>query len=323
MTHAFFKALLFLGAGSVIIGMHHDQDMRNMGGLRKYMPITWITAIIGSLALAGIPPFAGFFSKDAIIEAVHLSKIPGHGYAYFAVMAGVFITAFYSFRMLFLAFHGTPRFDTHGHEDKSHAAEEPHHEEMHGKPHETPWVVTLPLILLAIPSILIGGLTIGNMVYGDWFGSAIQKSETMEHLAEEFHGAVGMMGHALTTLPFWLAISGVVLAWFLYIRRPDLPAVIKEKLQPLPTILEKKYGFDDFNDWFFAGGARRLGTGLWSWGDKTIIDGIMVNGTAKAIGLFAGVARRMQTGYIYHYAFTMIFGVFALLSFFWLYLQKL
>jgi len=194
---------------------------------------------------------------------------------------------------------------------------------MHGKPHETPWVVTLPLILLAIPSILIGGLTIGNMVYGDWFGAAIQKSETMEHLAEEFHGAVGMMGHALTTLPFWLAISGVVLAWFLYIRRPDLPAVIKEKLQPLPAILEKKYGFDDFNDWFFAGGARRLGTGLWSWGDKTIIDGIMVNGTAKAIGLFAGVARRMQTGYIYHYAFTMIFGVFALLSFFWLYLQKL
>jgi len=333
MTHAFFKAVLFLGAGSVIIALHHEQDMRKMGGLRKYMPITYWTVLIGALANAGIPPFAGFFSKETIVEAVHLSHTPGATFAYVLAVAGVFVSAVYSFRLVFFAFHGKERFeshhDDHAHGDvkpgeaKSHAAEEPHHEAMHGKPHETPWVVTLPLILLAIPSVLIGGLTIGNMVYGDWFGSAIQKSQVMEHLAEEFHGALGMMGHAVATLPFWLAIGGVVLAWFLYIRRPDLPAVIKEKLQPLPAILEKKYGFDDFNDWFFAGGARRLGTGLWAWGDKTIIDGIMVNGTARMIGLFAGAARRMQTGYIYHYAFTMIFGVFALLTFFWLYLQKL
>jgi NADH-quinone oxidoreductase subunit L len=193
---------------------------------------------------------------------------------------------------------------------------------MHGKPHETPAVVTVPLILLAIPSVLIGGLTLGGMVYGDWFGGSIAPSEVMERLHEEFHGAGAMMVHALTTLPFWLAIAGVATAWFLYIKRPDLPAVIKAKLQPLPTILERKYGFDDFNDWFFAGGARRLGTGLWTWGDRTIIDGIMVNGTAKLIGWFAGRARRMQTGYIYHYAFTMIFGLFALLTFFW-FQQKL
>src|SRR3954469_5035669 len=326
MTHAFFKAVLFLGAGSVIIALHHEQDMRKMGGLRKYMPITYWTVLIGALANAGIPPFAGFFSKETIVEAVHLSHTPGATFAYVLAVAGVFVSAVYSFRLVFFAFHGKERFeshhDEHAHGDvkpgeaKSHAAEEPHHEEMHGKPHETPWVVTLPLILLAIPSVLIGGLTIGSMVYGDWFGSAIQKGQGMEHLAEEFHGALGMMGHAVTTLPFWLAIGGVVLAWFLYIRRPDLPAVIKEKLQPLPAILEKKYGFDDFNDWFFAGGARRLGTGLWAWGDKTIIDGIMVNGTARLIGAFSRFARRAQTGFVYHYAFGMIFGVVALLSFF-------
>jgi len=332
MTHAFFKAVLFLGAGSVIIALHHEQDMRKMGGLRKYMPITYWTVLIGALANAGIPPFAGFFSKETIVEAVHLSTTPGATFAYVLAVAGVFVSAVYSFRLVFFAFHGEERFESHGHGDHAHddhardkatSTEEPHHEAMHGKPHETPWVVTLPLVLLAIPSVLIGGMTLGNMVYGDWFGSAIQKSEVMEKLHEEFHGALPMMLHAVTTLPFWLAIAGVALAWYLYIKRPDLPAVIKQKLQPIPSILEKKYGFDDFNDWFFAGGARRLGSGLWAWGDKTLIDGIMVNGTAKAIGLFAGVARRMQTGYIYHYAFTMIFGVFALLTFFWLYLQKL
>jgi NADH-quinone oxidoreductase subunit L len=321
MTHAFFKAVLFLGAGSVIIALHHEQDMRNMGGLRKYMPITYWTVLIGALANAGIPPFSGFFSKETIVEAAHLSQTPGAGFAYVLAVAGVFVSALYSFRLVFYAFHGEERFGKHEHHDD--APEEPGHEEMHGKPHETPAVVTVPLVLLAIPSVLIGGLTLGSMVYGDWFGSAIAPSATMEHLSREFHGALAMIGHAFTTLPFWLAISGVAIAWFLYIRRPDLPAVVKAKLQPLPTILERKYGFDDFNDWFFAGGARRLGTGLWAWGDKTVIDGIMVNGTARLIGWFAGVARRMQTGYIYHYAFTMIFGVFALLSFFWLYLQKL
>jgi NADH-quinone oxidoreductase subunit L len=310
MTHAFFKAVLFLGAGSVIIALHHEQDMRKMGGLRKYMPITYLTVLIGALANAGIPPFAGFFSKETIVEAVHLSTTPGAGFAYVLAVAGVFVSAVYSFRLVFFAFHGKERFESHDDHGHSHA------------PHESPWVVTLPLVLLAIPSLLIGGLTIGNMVYGTWFGNAIQKSPVMEELAKEFHGPLAMMTHALTTLPFWLAIAGVALAWFLYIRRPDLPAVIKAKLQPLPMILERKYGFDEFNDWFFAGGARRLGQGLWLWGDKTVIDGIMVNGTARLIGMFALAARRMQTGYIYHYAFTMIIGVFAMLTFFWIYLHR-
>jgi NADH-quinone oxidoreductase subunit L len=210
----------------------------------------------------------------------------------------------------------------HGAEKKSHAAEEPHHEEMHGPPHESPKVVTVPLILLAIPAFAIGFLTIGPMVYGDWFAGAIVNGKVMEELGREFHGAWMMVPHALLTAPFWLTVAGIALAWFLYIKRPDLPAVVKAKFGVVAAILERKYGFDDFNDWFFAGGARRVGTGLWNWGDKTIIDGIMVNGTARLIGWFAGVARKLQTGYIYTYAFTMIFGVFALLSFFWLFLRK-
>jgi NADH-quinone oxidoreductase subunit L len=332
MTHAFFKAVLFLGAGSVIIAMHHEQDMRKMGGLRKYMPITYWTVLIGALANAGIPPFSGFFSKESIVEAALVSHTPGHMFAYVLAVAGVFVSGLYSFRLVFFAFHGKERFETgaaHGHggdvkpgEAKSHAAEEPHHHEMHGPPHESPWVVTLPLILLAIPSIFIGALTIGPMLYGDWFAGSIAKTATMEHMAGEFHGALAMMAHALTTLPFWCAIAGVVLAWFLYIVRPDLPAVIKARSGFLATMLERKYGFDDFNDWFFAGGARRVGTGLAKWGDRTIIDGIMVNGTARLIGWFAGVARRMQTGFVYHYAFTMILGVFAILTWFWLQLSR-
>jgi NADH-quinone oxidoreductase subunit L len=304
MTHAFFKAVLFLGAGSVIIALHHEQDMRRMGGLRKFMPITYWTVLIGALANAGIPPFSGFFSKDTIIEALHVSTTPGHAFAYWLAVAGVFVSALYSFRLVFFAFHGKYRGDHHG------------------DPHESPKVVTIPLILLAIPSLLIGGLTIGPMVYGDWFGAAIAKSATMEALAREFHGAGAMMVHALTSVPLWLAIGGVALAWFLYIQRPDLPAVIKAKAGGLASLLEHKYYFDEFNDWFFAGGARRVGTGLWTWGDKTVIDGIMVNGTARLIGWFAGVARRLQTGYIYHYAFTMIFGVFLLLTL-WLWHSRL
>jgi NADH-quinone oxidoreductase subunit L len=336
MTHAFFKALLFLGAGSVIIGMHHDQDMRNMGGLRKYMPITWITSLVGSLALIGTPFFSGFYSKDSIIDAVGLSHLPGAGFAYFAVVASVFVTALYSFRMYFLVFHGEERFrhpqdfgNGHGAEASAHAAHDDghghdaHDDHGHGhEPHETPWVVTLPLVLLAIPSLVIGWITIEPMLYGGWFDGAIAKSGTMEKLHEEFHGPAAMIAHAFTGLPIYLALGGLAVAFFLYILRPDLPGVIRERLSPLVSILENKYYFDDFNDWFFAGGLRKLGTGLWAWGDKTIIDGIMVNGTARLIGWFAGRARRLQTGFIYHYAFGMIFGVVALLSFFWLYLSR-
>ena len=251
-------------------------------------------------------------------------------------LAGVFVSGLYSFRLVFFAFHGKERIDVHGHDhghdaahggakhggESSRMAEEPGHEEMHGKPKESPWVVTLPLVLLAIPSIFLGAMTIGPMLYGDWFEGAIFNTDTLEHMKEEFHGWGPMVLHAVTTLPFFLSIAGAALAWFLYIRRPDLPAVIKAKSGVLYTILERKYGFDDFNDWFFAGGARKVGTGLWAWGDKTIIDGIMVNGTARLIGWFAGRARLMQTGYIYTYAFTMIFSVVALLAFFWAFLGK-
>ena len=319
MTHAFFKAVLFLGAGSVIIAMHHEQDMRRMGGLRKYMPITYWTVLIGALANAGIPPFSGFFSKDTIIEALHVSSTPGHELAYWLAVAGVFVSALYSFRLVFFAFHGKERFQSghhgdHGdHGEKAHGVGD-HHDGHHGAPHESPLVVTVPLILLAIPSLAIGALTLGPMVYGDWFGASIARGETMEALAREYHGVMAMMAHALTSLALWLAIAGIAIAWYLYIKRPDLPAVVKEKAGGFARLLEHKYYFDEFNDWFFAGGARRIGTGLWSWGDKTIIDGIMVNGTARLIGWFAGVARRFQSGYIYHYAFTMIFGVFLLLT---------
>ena len=314
MTHAFFKALLFLAAGSVIIGMHHDQDIRHMGGLRKYMPITWITSLIGSLALIGTPFFAGFYSKDSIIEAVSLSHLPGSGFAYFAVVAGVFVTAFYSFRMYFLVFHGRERFPAHaghGHDEHGHGHG--------GKPHESPWVVTLPLIMLAIPSLVIGYLTIQPMLFGDYFNGAIHIAHNhpaMEELATEFHGAFAMAIHALTTLPFWLAVSGVVVSWFFYLKRPDIPEMLKNRFSLIYGILERKYGFDEFNDWFFAGGARALGRGLWKVGDVTLIDGLMVNGTARLVGRFSTLIRQLQTGYIYHYAFAMIIGVFVLMTWF-------
>jgi NADH-quinone oxidoreductase subunit L len=317
MTHAFFKAVLFLGAGSVIIAMHHEQDMRRMGGLRKYMPITYATMLIGALANAGLPPFAGFFSKDSIIEAVHLAHIPGAGFAYFAALASVFIGGLYSFRLIFFAFHGKERFREAAHDSHGHDA---HHDDHghHGaaEPHESPKVVTVPLILLSIPAIASGWL-IGTLLYGNWFGDAIYIAEHHEGLAEmahEFHGAIGMMTHGVTTLPFWLAISGAATAWFLYIVRPDLPAVIKAKSGVLATILENKYGFDQFNDWFFAGGARGVGRGLWKAGDQMLIDGVAVNGTARLVGWFASVVRLIQSGHIYQYAFSMIIGVFVLLT---------
>ncbi|MBP9805978.1 MAG: NADH-quinone oxidoreductase subunit L [Candidatus Accumulibacter sp.] len=339
MTHAFFKALLFLAAGSVIIGMHHDQDIRNMGGLRKYMPITWITSLIGSLALIGTPFFAGFYSKDSIIEAVALSHIPGAGFAYFAVMAGVFVTAFYSFRMYFLVFHGEERFGKHvdhghhaAHAKAAHPSESGDHAEHvedepdadhHGlapgqKPHETPWVVTLPLILLAIPSVIIGYIAIEPMLFGDYFASAIyvnsEAHPVMEELAHHFHGALAMATHAVTTAVFWLAFLGVALSWFLYMKRPDIPAAIKARSGFLYTLLDNKYYFDKFNDVFFAGGARLLGRGLWKGGDAGLIDGIIVNGSVHLVGWFATLARLFQTGHIYHYAFTMIIGVFVLMT---------
>jgi NADH-quinone oxidoreductase subunit L len=322
MTHAFFKALLFLAAGSVIIAMHHDQDIRNMGGLRKYMPITWITSLVGSLALIGTPFLSGFYSKDSIIEAAALSSIPGSGFAYFAVLAGVFVTAFYSFRMYFLVFHGKERWmeAAHGHDDHGH--DEGHHHGLgpHDKPHESSWVVTVPLVLLAIPSLIIGYLTVSPLLFGNFFmGSIFVDAEAhpvMHELAHHFHSAATMGLHALASLPFLLAASGVGLSWFFYLKRPDIPAAIKDRFSLIYTILDNKYGFDAFNEKFFAGGARWIGDKLWQIGDVQIIDGTMVNGTARLIGRIAVVVRQLQSGLIYHYAFAMIIGAFVLLTWF-------
>jgi NADH-quinone oxidoreductase subunit L len=325
MTHAFFKALLFLAAGAVIIGMHHDQDIRNMGGLRKYMPITWITSLIGSLALIGTPFFSGFYSKDSIIEAVHATHIPGAGFANFAVLAGVFVTAFYSFRMYFLVFHGEERFGKpHPGEHQNHSHDEHSDEAHHGlapgeKPHEAPWVVTLPLILLAIPSVLIGFLTIGPMLHGDFFKDAIfvsDKHPAMTELTSAFHGATAMALHGLTTAPFWLALAGVVSAYYCYMVNPRVPAWFYVKFRAIHTLLDNKYYMDAINQAVFAGGARVLGNGLWKVGDRTLIDGLVVNGSAKLVGWFSTVIRHAQSGYIYHYAFVMILGILGFLVYF-------
>ena len=317
MTHAFFKALLFLAAGSVIIGMHHDQDIRNMGGLRKYMPITWITSLLGSLALIGTPLFAGFYSKDSIIEAVHASHLPGAGFAYFAVVAGVFVTAFYSFRMYFLVFHGEERFrhkpfpGEHDHHD-DHGHHEPH------VPHESPWVVTAPLILLALPSVVIGYMTIGPMLFGDFFKDSIVVDATrhpaMRELAEGFHGAAAMALHSLTTLPFWLALGGVVTAWWFYLKQPAIPAAIKSRFSWIYQLLENKYYFDWFNEHVLAAGTRLTGMGRWKGGDVGLIDGALVNGSARAVGAVAQVTRLLQNGYLYFYALVMLLGLFGLMT---------
>jgi len=319
MTHAFFKAVLFLGAGSVIIALHHEQDMRKMGGLRKYMPITYLTVLIGAWANSGLPPFAGFFSKDTIVEAVHAAYaagVPGAMFAYIAALGAVAAGGYYSFRLVFFAFHGKERFAAHGHDHPDEHGHDDGHGAEHHHPHETPAVVTVPLILLAIPSICAGWV-IGDVVYGNYFGGSIAIAAAhpaMAELAAEFHGVVPMILHAFSTLPFWLAISGAAAAWYLYIVRPDLPAVLRAKASFLVTILDEKYGFDRFNDWFFAGGARALGTGLWQRGDVGIIDGWFVNGSARVVDWSAGVIRRVQSGYIYHYAFAMIIGLLVLLS---------
>ena len=331
MTHAFFKALLFLAAGAVIISMHHDQDIRNMGGLRKYLPITWITSLLGSLALIGTPFFSGFYSKDSIIEAVAATHIPGAGFAHFAVLAGVFITAFYSFRMYFLVFHGEERFgkahhghddhhathhtsdDIHGHEVEEEAGHEEHHGLAPGeKPVEAPLVVTLPLILLAIPSVIIGYLTIGPMLHGDFFKGVIfvgENHKAMEELGREFHGAMAMALHGFSTMPFWLALAGVVAAYYCYLVNPRVPAWFYARFHGIYTLLDNKYYMDRINEVVFAGGARGLGRGLWNVGDRTLIDGLLVNGSARVVGWFSVISRAFQTGYIYHYAFTMILGI--------------
>jgi len=302
MTHAFFKALLFLGAGSVIMALHHEQDIRKMGGLKKYMPITYWTGLIGSLALIGFPGFAGFFSKDSIIEAVHASTIAGSDFAYFAVLSGVFITALYSFRLFFIVFHGKERFDSHG----GHA------------PHESPVTVTLPLILLAIPSVF-AGLLIGDMVFGDFFGDAIfvaAEHDVLAQVGTHYHGVIGFITHGLQTPPFWLAMAGVATAYYLYMVNTELPAKIHKAFNWIYRILENKYGFDSFNEKVFAGGSRLIGRILWKGGDQAIIDGAVVNGSAKTIGMVARIVRHVQSGYLYHYAFAMIIGVWLLLTYF-------
>ena len=311
VTHAFFKALLFLGAGSVIIALHHEQDMRKMGGLRKYLPVTYWTMLVGAISSAGIPGFAGFFSKDSIIEAARLSQLPGAGFAHFAVLSCVFVTAFYTFRLLFMTFHGPERFHGHGKPaPDDHGAGHDH------APHESPAVVTVPLVLLAIPSVCAGWV-IGPVLFGGYFGGAIVAAPAHDVLAamgKDFHGVVAMIEHALGTAPFWLAAGGIAAAAYLYLLRPDLPAVLKAKAGILYTILERKYGFDEFNDWFFAGGARLVGGGLWKGGDVAVIDGIFVDGSARVVGWVASVIRYLQSGFIYHYAFAMIIGVLVLLT---------
>ena len=319
MTHAFFKALLFLAAGSVIIGMHHNQDIRYMGAVRKYMPITWITSLLGSLALIGTPLFSGFYSKDSIIEAVHGSNLAAAGFANFAVLAGVFVTAFYSFRMYFLVFHGKERYDQNP--DAHHGDHHDHHESH--SPHESPWVVTVPLILLAIPSVVIGFMTIQPMLFGEFFKDAIfidaEKHAGMKTLADAFHGPVAMALHSVSTAPFWLALAGVVVAWYMYLINPAVPAAIGRALRPLVVLLENKYYMDWINENILARGARALGNGLWKVGDRTLIDGWLVNGSWKLVGMVSNWTRKLQTGYLYHYALVMILGIFLLMTYFvWL-----
>jgi NADH-quinone oxidoreductase subunit L len=309
-THAFFKAALFLAAGSVIIAMHHEQDMRKMGGLRKYMPVTYAVMLIGALANAAFPPFAGFFSKDAIIEAAQLSHIPGATFAYLCVLACAFVTALYSFRLVFFAFHGEERFrhadahGGHGHGDHAH------------EPHESPWVVTVPLVLLAIPSICAGWL-IGWVVFGDYFDGSIFIAPAHEGVAEmtqEFHGVVAMVTHGFFSAPFWLVAAGIGTAFYLYILRPDLHGVVRRKFGVITRILENKYGFDELYQKLFGDGAVKVGTGLWRFGDATVIDGVMVNGSARLVGWVAKLVRLVQTGHVYAYAFAMIIGLLLLLS---------
>jgi NADH-quinone oxidoreductase subunit L len=325
MTHAFFKALLFLAAGSVIIGMHHEQDMRRMGGLRKYMPITYVTSLIGTLALVGTPFFSGFYSKDSIIDAAKIAMEHGGGvahYAYWCVLLGVFVTSFYSFRLLYMTFHGEERFrhPPDVHEDHEDAEAQAHHDDHHGpvEPHESPWVVTVPLILLAIPSILVGWFTVGPMLFGKYFEGSIfidaAKHPAMTEMAEEFHGATAMAVHGMTQSPFWLALAGFVAATWIYLLNPQLAPKIKRALSLPAKILEDKYGFDKLWIDGFGGIGVMLGKLFWRAGDAAVIDGVVIDGTSNLIGRAAAVLRNLQSGYLYHYAFAMILGLIALLG---------
>ena len=317
MTHAFFKALLFLGAGSVIIGMHHDQDIRNMGGLRKYMPISWITFLIGTLALVGTPFFSGFYSKEQIIEAAGAANVWGASFAYYATLIGVFVTSLYSFRLYFLVFHGPERFrnppypQDHGHDDHGH--------DHGGDPKESPWVVTLPLVVLAVPSVLAGMMFAGPILFGDFFEGVVTvlpEHPAMATLASHWHGWMAYALHGFVTVPFWLMIAGLVVAWYLYVVNTALPGKIYNALSGVNRVLENKYYADWFNEQVIARGARCLGHGFWKGGDRGLIDGLVVNGSARVVGWVAAVSRRLQSGYIYHYAFAMIIGIMALLTFF-------
>ncbi len=319
MTHAFFKALLFLGAGSVIIAMHHEQDMRYMGGLRKKMPITWITMVIGTLALIGTPFFSGFYSKDAIIEAVKHANRPFADYAYWCVLLGAFVTAFYSFRLLYLTFHGKPRYTVeHGHGHDEHG--DGHHHTpgvLAHAPHESPWVVTLPLLLLAIPSIAIGWFTVGPMLFGGWFGDAIvvnPANDTVAAVGTHFHGPTAFALHAFVTPVFWLVVAGFALATFVYLFRPQIATATRQALAPIVRLLDNKYYIDDLYQAVFMRGSVLLGTGFWKAGDVAVIDEGIVNGSAKAVGRIAGLVRKVQTGYLYTYAFAMIVGLIVLLG---------
>ncbi len=322
MTHAFFKALLFLGAGSVIIAMHHEQDMRHMGGLRKYMPVTWITMWIGSLALAGTPFFSGFFSKDAIIEAVHESQRVGAGYAYFCVMVGVFVTALYSFRLLYMTFHGKERFVVDKHHGHGHEDHHGHHAPGHlaHAPHESPWVVTLPLILLAIPSIAIGWFTIGPMLFGEYFGNAIlvrDANDVVGELGKHWHGPLGFVLHGIMQPPFWIALAGFATATWIWLFKPGIADAAERALKPLHSLLMNKYHIDDLYQAVFARGGIALGRGLWRAGDAGVIDGAVVNGSAGLVARVSASVRRLQSGYLYHYAFAMILGLILLLAGLW------
>jgi NADH-quinone oxidoreductase subunit L len=359
MTHAFFKALLFLAAGSVIIGMHHEQDMRKMGGLRKYMPITFWTSVIGTLALVGTPFLSGFYSKDTIIEAAkhHAEVAPSWvaTYGYWAVLLGAFVTSFYSFRLLYLTYFGEERFrhahDSHAHDNHAHDSHEhethghdahthDHHADAHGghddhghhgpvEPHESPWVVTLPLILLAIPSIAIGFFTVGPMLFGTdmsghhaltpFFLGAIEvlpQRDAMAALKEElWHGAVGFALHGFQAPAFWLAFGGFLLATVMYWWKPELPAKVAAfaPAKLIARVLNNKYGMDDLWIGGFAGGGVLAGK-LSRKHDEKVIDGLFVNGSARIVDLCAGLLRKTQTGYLYHYAFAMILGLIALLA---------
>jgi NADH-quinone oxidoreductase subunit L len=327
MTHAFFKALLFLGAGSVIIAMHHEQDMRYMGGLRKYMPITWITMWIGSLALVAVPFFSGFYSKDAIIEAVGESHRWGAHYAYFCVMAGAFVTAVYTFRQMYLTFHGKERFTVvadHGHgHHVAHLDDHGHHEQgiMHELPKESPWVVTLPLVLLAIPSLLVGFFTVKPVLFGGWFGSAIHvdaANDVLGELGQHFHGAVAMALDGLWSLPFGLVVLAFVITSYVYLFNPAVADRIKNALKPFYSALYHKYWIDAVYYVVFARGGVMLGRLFWKAGDTAVIDDTMVNGSVNMIHRIAATMRRLQSGYLYHYAFAMILGLILLLGGYWL-----